>query len=215
MTKPSTHNGVFSGPSSIPIQDILEPKHECQFPVCLHCHLHSSIYSIGEGNGTPLQCSYLENPRDGGAWWAAICGVAQSRTRRKRRTSSSSSSSSSIFLTSLSSLLRNWEKAVLGTSQFMYSLKVHLKILFPPGSWPKWDFPLCKVCLFSFLAFRQIKKSLSMFSSCFFFLLLSLFGISCQVEHKLVFVSFYNCYIYLCLTFEVDNQPKTDFDGIL
>jgi len=116
-------------------------------------HFHSWLSCIGEGNGNPLQCSYLENPRDGGAWWAAICGVAQSRTRLKRRTSSSSSSSS-IFLTSLSSLLRNWEKAVLGTSQFMYSLKVHLKILFPPGSWPKWDFPLCKVCLFSFLAFR-------------------------------------------------------------
>ena len=36
---------------------------------------------IGEGNGTPLQCSGLENPGDGGAWWAAVCGVAQSRTR--------------------------------------------------------------------------------------------------------------------------------------
>ena len=37
----------------------------------------------GEGNGTPLQCSCLENPRDGGAWWAAVYGVAQSRTRLK------------------------------------------------------------------------------------------------------------------------------------
>ena len=36
-----------------------------------------------EGNGTPLQCSCLENPRDGGAWWAAVCGVAQSQTRLK------------------------------------------------------------------------------------------------------------------------------------
>ena len=36
---------------------------------------------IGEGNGNPLQCSCLENPRDGGAWWAAVYGVAQSRTR--------------------------------------------------------------------------------------------------------------------------------------
>ena len=44
---------------------------------------------IGEGNGTPLQCSCLENPRDGGAWWAAIYGVAQSRTRLKRLSSSS------------------------------------------------------------------------------------------------------------------------------
>ena len=45
---------------------------------------------IGEGNGNPLQCSYLENPRDGGAWWAAVYGVAQSRTRLKRLSSSSS-----------------------------------------------------------------------------------------------------------------------------
>ena len=44
---------------------------------------------IGEGNGDPLQCSHLENPRDGGAWWAAIYGVAQSRRRLKRLSSSS------------------------------------------------------------------------------------------------------------------------------
>ena len=43
----------------------------------------SSGYNNGEGNGNPLQCSYLENPRDGGAWWAAVYGVAQSRTRLK------------------------------------------------------------------------------------------------------------------------------------
>ena len=42
----------------------------------------------GEGNGNPLQCSCLENPRDGGAWWTAIYGVAQSWTRLKQRSSS-------------------------------------------------------------------------------------------------------------------------------
>ena len=42
---------------------------------------------IGEGNGNPLQCSCLENPRDGGAWWAAVSGVAQSQTRLKRLSS--------------------------------------------------------------------------------------------------------------------------------
>ena len=47
----------------------------------------------GEGNSNPLQCSCLENPRDGGAWWAAVYGVAQSRTRLKQLSSSSSSSS--------------------------------------------------------------------------------------------------------------------------
>jgi len=46
-------------------------------------HFHFSLSCIGEGNGNPLQCSCLENPRDGGAWWAPICGVAQSRTRLK------------------------------------------------------------------------------------------------------------------------------------
>ena len=51
----------------------------------------TSLSRIGEGNGNPLQCSCLENPRDGGAWWAAVYGVAQSRTRLKRLSSSSSS----------------------------------------------------------------------------------------------------------------------------
>ena len=46
-------------------------------------HFHCSLSCIGEGNGTPLQCSCLENPRDGGGWWAAVYGVAQSRTRLK------------------------------------------------------------------------------------------------------------------------------------
>ena len=53
-------------------------------------HFHFSLSCIGEGNGNPLQCSWLENPRDGGAWWAAVYGVAQSRTRLKRLSSSSS-----------------------------------------------------------------------------------------------------------------------------
>ena len=56
-------------------------------------HFHFSLSCIGEGNGNPLQCSCLENPRDGGAWWAAVYGVIQSRTRLKRLSSSSSSSS--------------------------------------------------------------------------------------------------------------------------
>ena len=53
-------------------------------------HFHFSLSCIGEGNGNPLQCSCLENPRDGGAWWAAVYGVAQSRTRLKWLSSSSS-----------------------------------------------------------------------------------------------------------------------------
>ena len=46
-------------------------------------NFHFSLSCIGEGNGNPLQCFCLENPRDGGAWWAAVSGVAQSQTRLK------------------------------------------------------------------------------------------------------------------------------------
>jgi len=64
---------------------------------CLSRDYHSGMKQvlsqscIGEGNGNPLQCSCLENPRDGGAWWAAVYGVAQSRTQLKQLSSSSSS----------------------------------------------------------------------------------------------------------------------------
>ena len=61
-------------------------------------HFHFSLSCIGEENGNPLQCSCLENPRDGGAWWAAVHGVAQSWTRLKRL--SSSSRVSRVFLAS-------------------------------------------------------------------------------------------------------------------
>ena len=54
-------------------------------------HFHFSLSCIGERNGNPLQRSCLENPRDGGAWWAAICGVAESQTWLKRLSSNSSS----------------------------------------------------------------------------------------------------------------------------
>ena len=54
-------------------------------------HFHFSLSCIGEGNGNPLKCSCLENPRDGRAWWAAVYGVAQSQTRLKCLSSSSSS----------------------------------------------------------------------------------------------------------------------------
>ena len=56
-------------------------------------HFDFSLSCIGEGNGNPLQCSCLENPRDGGAWWAAIYGVTQSRTWLKQLSSSSLSNS--------------------------------------------------------------------------------------------------------------------------
>ena len=57
-------------------------------------HFHFLLSCIGEGNDNPLQCSCLENPRDGGAWWAAIYGVAQSRTWLKWLSSSSNGNDS-------------------------------------------------------------------------------------------------------------------------
>ena len=59
---------------------------------------HFSLSCIGEGNGNPLQCSCLENPRDAGAWWAAICGVAQSQIRLKWLSSSSSKWYNSVHI---------------------------------------------------------------------------------------------------------------------
>ena len=61
-------------------------------------HFHFSLSCIGEGNGNSLQCSCLENPRDGRAWWAAIYGIAQSQTWLKRLSSSNSRVSSLVVL---------------------------------------------------------------------------------------------------------------------
>ena len=72
---------------------------------------HFSLSPIGEGNGNPFQCSCLENPRDGGAWWAAVHGVAQSRTRLKRL--SSSSSSRGMLLISQQGLYITWKTSDL------------------------------------------------------------------------------------------------------
>ena len=64
-------------------------------------HFHFSLSCIGEGNGNPLQCSCLENPGDGGAWWVAVYEVAQSQTRLKQLSSSSSSSSKGFLVAQL------------------------------------------------------------------------------------------------------------------
>ena len=60
--------------------------------------LSLSLSCIGEGNGNPLQCSCLENPRDRGTWWAAVFGIAQNRARLKRLSSSSSSRTYDTYL---------------------------------------------------------------------------------------------------------------------
>ena len=60
-------------------------------------HFHFSLSYIEERNGNPLQCSCLANPRDGGAWWAAVYGVAQSLTQLKRLSSSSRATWEGIY----------------------------------------------------------------------------------------------------------------------
>ena len=104
-------------------------------------HFHFSLSCTGEGTyGNPLQCSCLENPRDGGAWWAGVYGVTQSRTRLKPL--SSSSSSSRLFITFLPKnkcLLISWlqspsavilePKKIKSAVYFFYSCLLFL--LFP------------------------------------------------------------------------------------
>ena len=68
-------------------------------------HFHFSLSCIGEGNSNSLQCSCLEKPRDGGAWWAAVYGATQSRTRQKQL---SSSKLIITFLPRNKSLLISW-----------------------------------------------------------------------------------------------------------
>ena len=88
-------------------------------------HFPFSLSCIGEGNGNPLQCSCLENPRDGGAWWAAVYGVAQSRPRLKRL-SSSSSSRASLALPSLTLIIShlNYCKCLLIYSSKIFSILI-------------------------------------------------------------------------------------------
>ena len=83
-------------------------------------HFHFSLSCIGEGNGNPLQCSCLENPRDGGAWWAAIYGVAQSRTRLKQLSRNSSSIHTTIWKIDNNDLLYSMGKFT------QYSVKHHM-----------------------------------------------------------------------------------------
>ena len=71
-------------------------------------HFHFSLSCTGEGNGNPLQCSCLEHPRDGGACWAAVYGVAQSQTRLKRLSSSSSSETLRSIFKKINNSLVPW-----------------------------------------------------------------------------------------------------------
>ena len=81
-----------SNPKERQCQRMLKLPHNCTHltDTTERPHFHISLSCIGEGNGNPLQCSCLENPRDGGGWWAVVYGVAQGRTRLKQLSSSSS-----------------------------------------------------------------------------------------------------------------------------
>ena len=93
-------------------------------------HFHFSLSCIGEGNGNPLQCSCLENTRDGGTWWAAVYEVAQSWTRLKRLSSSNNVDETTLMAVSeqeLKTLLMKVKKE---------SEKVCLKLnIQKPKSW--------------------------------------------------------------------------------
>ena len=97
-------------------------------------HFHFSLSCIGEGNGNPLQCSCLENPRDGGVWWAAIYGVAQSWTRLKRLSSSKLMLRASQVALVVRTLTAMWETGVRSLGQqdpLEEGMATHL--VFSPG----------------------------------------------------------------------------------
>ena len=88
-------------------------------------HFQFSLSCIGEGNGNPLQCSCLENPGDGGAWWAAVYGVAQSRTRLKWFSSSREGNGTPVQYSCLENLMDGevWWAAVHGVAKSRTRLK--------------------------------------------------------------------------------------------
>ena len=93
-------------------------------------HFHFSLSCLGEGNGNPLQCSCLENPRDGGAWRVAVYGVAQSRTRLKRRRRSSRTAVCQVPLSNMCQSLLKFKSieslhSLLPSSHFAFNLSQH------------------------------------------------------------------------------------------
>ena len=105
-------------------------------------HVHFSLSCIGEGNGNPLQCSCLENPRDRGAWWAAVYGVAQSRTRLKWLSSSSRAGR---------------------VDRKLYWLLMSMGFL-----WGRWT--VLKLIVVTVVQFRQYVKTTELYEVFFFFL---------------------------------------------
>ena len=88
-------------------------------------HFHSSLSCIGEGNGNPLQSSCLENPRGGRAWWAAVSGVIQSRTRLKWLSSSSTGSQKVAHNRATEHACTHMHRARRGTEENLQMLCCH------------------------------------------------------------------------------------------
>ena len=94
-------------------------------------HFDFSLSCTGEGNGNPLQCSCLENPRDEEAWWAAVCGVAQSQTRLKQLSSSSVYISVLLFTNQSSSAKPHFKYAIdTSDQQFCWTVQVYTREVF-------------------------------------------------------------------------------------
>ena len=139
-------------------------------------HFHFLLSCVGGGNGNPLQYSYLENPRDGGAWWAAVCGVAQSQTRLKRLSSSSSSSrdcsplGSSVQGTSQARILE-WVAIVFSWGSSQPGVGTHISYI---GRWMLCHWATRKtlpaVCLNSLLIYLLIIKMKLIWTSVYKFL---------------------------------------------
>ena len=108
-----------------------------------------SLCCIGEGNGNPLQCSCLENPRDGGAWWAAVYGVTQGRTWLKRLSSSSSSHNLKDYVNTIQSqktvflpkscfswfVILSWTRTSIQGNWCDGALGTALTVVFPLNPW--------------------------------------------------------------------------------
>ena len=184
-------------------------------------HFHFSLSYTGGGNGNPLQCSCLENPRDGGAWWAAFYGVAQSRTRLKWLSSSSSSPFQTVIHSKF--LTRNQLIALWGfTCNWLFvslllllefSLSLTSTVLIVCLIVGLFGFilcgTLCASCTWISVSFIRFEKfSIIIFSNTWliFFLLSSLPG-----TPVILMPVHWFCYCSIIVSFEIIKHESSNF----